>query len=247
MKESDWRYLVDAFLYVVVVALAVVGALMALVIPEGPASAGSAKLFLGLHRHQWGNIHAWLSLAFVVVLVVHLVLSWKWIAIRSRCIFKRASAPALAAVGLLPFLLLFVLWAVNPKDSEKYRSFGLGAGEGRKAGRLQVPEAETRPAEPSAVLAGEQPAAGEATPELAGHKEHREGGRIPTLTGRQTLRDVETATGISASVIISRMGLPPETPIDETLGRLRRRHGFEIEDVRILVERLLKEKDSLRD
>lgn len=249
MKESDWRYLVDALLYVCLAALAAIGALMGFVIPEGPVSAGGTKHFLGLHRHQWGDIHAWLSLVFVVVLVVHLILSWKGIAAKARQVFKQAATPALIAVGLLPFLLLFVLWAVNPKDAEKYRSYGLGAGEGRRAERLQALGTAPRLEDPtgqSAVGAGEQPAAETAGPEHIEHKEHRESGRSPLWTGRHTLRDIENATGLPAAMIISRMGLPPETSADETLGRLRRLYGFMIEDVRDVVDRLLREKETVR-
>lgn len=249
MKESDWKYLVDALLYACLVAMAAIGALMAFVIPEGPVSAEGTKYFLGLHRHQWGDIHARLSLAFVVFLAVHLVLSWKWIKIRSRCIFKRASAPALAAIALLPFFLLALLWAVSPKDSEKYRSYGLGAGERQRAERLlpreAEPQAEAPAPPPAGVRAAESPPA--PPPEHAEQEKHERHGRLQTLTGRNTFRDIESMTGIPASVIISRMGLPPETPTNETLGRLRRLYGFEIEDVRILAERLLKEQGSGRD
>ena len=88
MKKSDWQYLVDTFLFLSVVGIALIGFLMGLVIPKGPTAPESTKYFLGLHRHQWSNIHFYLSIAFVVFLIVHHVLSWKWIKNKSQQIFK---------------------------------------------------------------------------------------------------------------------------------------------------------------
>ena len=36
-------------------------------------------LLWGLTRHQWGDIHFWLSLGFLGILFVHIVLHWQWI------------------------------------------------------------------------------------------------------------------------------------------------------------------------
>jgi hypothetical protein len=56
------------------------------------------------------------------------------------------------------------------------------------------------------------------------------------ITGSTTLREVEQRTGVAASVILKELGLPSDTPTDERLGRLRRKHGFEMEKVREVVE-----------
>jgi hypothetical protein len=47
-------------------------------------------------------------------------------------------------------------------------------------------------------------------------------------------------TGVPARDIIAKLGLPADVPLDETLGRLRRRYGFEIEQVRVVIADLLK-------
>lgn len=61
MKKSDWQYLVDTLLFICIIGIAFIGILMGLVLPRGPQASESAKYFLGLHRHQWGNIHFSLS------------------------------------------------------------------------------------------------------------------------------------------------------------------------------------------
>ncbi len=40
MKESDWRYIVDVILFVCLGGMTLIGILLGLVIPAGPAAAG---------------------------------------------------------------------------------------------------------------------------------------------------------------------------------------------------------------
>jgi hypothetical protein len=51
-----------------------------------------------------------------------------------------------------------------------------------------------------------------------------------------TLRELEQSTQAPASYIIKQLGLPPATSLDEQLGRLGRSHGFEMGDVRRIVQ-----------
>jgi hypothetical protein len=227
-----------------------IGILLGFVLSEGPASSGGSKYFLGLHRHQWGDIHAYLSIAFVVLMAVHLILSWKWIKAKTRKVFKRGATPALVSIAVLPFAVLLLFWIGTPKDADSFRSYGVGAGEHRVIPRIQpsgaplsteeaVRHNDTRPSKTPSEQAVE--------PEHSQDDEHHAQVGSVTITGRQTLRHVENATGIPATEIVKRMGLPEQTSVDETLGRLRRLYGFEIQEVRDLVARLLEEREARRD
>jgi len=88
---------------------------------------------------------------------------------------------------------------------------------------------------------------------VEGHKITRSfgaGHRAPALrtfaldAGQSSLRDLEAATGIPARTIASRLGLPGTVGMNESLGRLRRLYGFEIQAVRDAVAQLIKEKRS---
>jgi len=57
-----------------------------------------------------------------------------------------------------------------------------------------------------------------------------------------TLNDIENLTGISARKIADKLGLPPSTPLNETLGRLRRRHLFTMQELRDVVASLIEKK-----
>lgn len=253
MKESDWRYLVDALLFICLVGMTFIGILLGLVVPAGPAVADTAKYFLGLHRHQWGNIHAYLSIVFVVLMIVHLVLSWKWIKAKTKQIFKRRATPALGAITALPVVVLFLFWIWTPRDAESFRSYGAGARENRRTPlakhRESLPPVEPpvrqddyRTPVPTAVPAFDSTPSQDSREE----KYHARVGSV-TITGRQTLRQLEYATGIPSREIARRIGLPEHASMDETLGRLRRIYGFEIQEVRDLVARLLEERDVCQD
>ena len=105
MKKSDWQYIVDALLFICTTGVAIIGLLMGLVIAKGPQSSESAKYFLGLHRHQWGNIHFYLSISFVVLVIIHLILSWSWIKGKARQLFHRGWAAGLVLTTAVPWLL----------------------------------------------------------------------------------------------------------------------------------------------
>jgi hypothetical protein len=62
---------------------AVSGFLMWLVIPEGGYRGGRGldiveKTFIW-DRHVWIDLHDWTAVALVVLVILHLILHWKWI------------------------------------------------------------------------------------------------------------------------------------------------------------------------
>ncbi len=115
-------------MFLCVLGLTVIGGLLAFVIPEGPAGGGSAKYFLGVHRHQWGNIHLDLSLAFAAFLIIHIVLGWSWIRGKARKVFGKAWKPALAATVFAAALVPVLFWGVAAKNDPAYADYGTGAG-----------------------------------------------------------------------------------------------------------------------
>lgn len=217
MKKSDWQYLVDTLLFICIVGIAFIGFLMGLVIPKGPLASESAKYFLGLHRHQWGNIHFYFSIAFVCLVVIHLILSWSWIKGKARLLFKRGWRTMLISTAAVSLLVLVLLWALYPRIPGTYEDYGVRAGRSAKA------EASKRSlyAPEERIFIGE-------------------GQEYVVITGQMTLLDVEKETGILAREIADELGLPSKIPLDETLGRLRKRYLFTMQEVRDVVSSLMK-------
>ncbi len=71
-------------------------------------------------------------------------------------------------------------------------------------------------------------------PEQDRHVDHRRDDcpRGTVLDGRSTLQDAADAAGLTPSELGRRLGLPAGVGPGERLGRLRRRHGFTIDEVR---------------
>jgi hypothetical protein len=108
MQRNALRYAIDALLYAHLAGALVVGLLLAFVIPRG---RGANKYFLGLHRHEWSDIHLYLSLVLVALVVVHLVLNWGWVTkITERMFQGKRRVLWLLALSWLP--LLAVCWLV---------------------------------------------------------------------------------------------------------------------------------------
>ena len=63
-----------------------------------------------------------------------------------------------------------------------------------------------------------------------------------SIRGNMTLQELEKETGVSAQELIQHLGMPPETPVQEKMGRLRKQYGFTMEQVREAVDEL-KKKD----
>ncbi len=254
ISRTNLKYLVDTLMFLCILGIVFVGLLQAFVIPEGPTAEASAKYFLGLHRHQWGHVHLYLSLAFTALLVIHIILAWGWIKGKAARIFGKGWKAALVGTVLAAVLVPFVFWGLASKYDPAYAEYGVGAG--RRGGRLAEIERHGLPLKeiPPIKASEETPVAAEVTaevkaaPQEAEHEDKVVAGRLSEepaeylVTGQMTLQDIERETGVSAALIVSKLGLPANVSRSETLGRLRRRYGFSVIEVRDIVAAALKEK-----
>jgi hypothetical protein len=80
-----------------------------------PLPPGSNKILTlwGLSRHQWGDIHFWISLGLLAVLVIHLALHWNWIVTvigkRCHCHLVKTSQPSLVRSAVWTLGVFIVL------------------------------------------------------------------------------------------------------------------------------------------
>lgn len=85
------------------------GLLLAFRLPPG-SRGGRGLTALGMSRHQWGDIHTWVSYVFMALIVVHLALHWRWL---WQIAGKKRGWPLLLGLGLgLALLLALVLQPV---------------------------------------------------------------------------------------------------------------------------------------
>ena len=91
--------------------------------PLPPGSNNTLSLW-GYTRHQWGDVHFWISLGLLLVLLVHLVLHWNWIVtvIGKRCHLVKTAHPSLVRSGILTttiVTLMITLFAWTAQNSVK--------------------------------------------------------------------------------------------------------------------------------
>lgn len=126
LRRSSLIALVDILAFVSFIFVVSTGVLMRYVLP--PKSGKYAEI-LNLSRHEWGDIHFYVTFTFLAILSIHLVLHWKFI----RNVFRRKTNKAnksrliFGLVGLLAVLALAVAPFVAPiEDSKNTSGFQYG-------------------------------------------------------------------------------------------------------------------------
>ena len=108
-QRTALKYLVDVLLLIEMCSISVVGILLGFVIPRGPVPDRD-KFFLGLHRHEWGTIHLYLSLVLLVLLVIHIWLNWRWVTQVSQRLFEGRWRQTLALIAAAWIVVLALGW-----------------------------------------------------------------------------------------------------------------------------------------
>ena len=191
MKRPAQNFILDIAIFVAFIALAATGLLMVVVLPPG---SGHGTILWGLGRHGWGDIHFWIAMGLIAMVLVHLVLHWRWIVsmvkgrrfpdnrAQSRVMISLVALVALFGVAAAPFLTPTV--AVEEERGDRQEARG---------------EHEARP------------------------------------VGAITLGEIAYVTGVPMEYLVRELNLPDHISPGETLRRMQKRHGVDIEAVRRLI------------
>ena len=139
MDKPKLRFVVQALMFLGLMALAGIGLLMEFVLIPGREKiakyGGNVNLtFLGLNRNDWGEVHLYIALTFLLLLAVHLTLHWKKIVgLYEKTIPDQRRRNIIAfAFLLVSVILIYFAFLVNPEVKE------IGRGEGRYGIRQQM-------------------------------------------------------------------------------------------------------------
>ncbi len=215
MKRSKVNFIVDALAFLFLVLLISSGLVMRFLLPPGGGEGEPARLALwGMSRHAWGDGHFYLAMALMGVLALHLVLHWRWVVSVGAGEERQTARMWLGALAM--FTLLAV--ALSPffgSVEKKPPAHRQGRAGGQAGGVVPLPTDTPLPS-------GEKMHAGGAA----------QGEKGLFIRGGMTLAEFEEATGMPAAELLARLGVSGETGREEKLGRLARRHGFTLDDVR---------------
>jgi hypothetical protein len=82
MKKWLQNYVLFVIMFLLALFQAISGLLMWLVIPQGGYQGGRgtvADATFIWERHTWIDLHDWTAVALLVMVIIHLILHWKWI------------------------------------------------------------------------------------------------------------------------------------------------------------------------
>ena len=89
--KASILFWIDFALFVLLCALVTTGVILRWVLPPGSGGGGggwrggrsaahsASKQLMDLSRHEWGDVHLWIAIALVGLIIVHLVLHWGWL------------------------------------------------------------------------------------------------------------------------------------------------------------------------
>ncbi len=255
---------IDAIMLVLLMAISGLGLLMKYVLLPGfkrnEVYGKDVELyFWNLTRHDWGEIHFWLSLAFLFLLLLHIILHWKLIlGIFRRMLSARSLRISIAAfIGLLSLGLAFVPLAIKPEIGPPSHDHSHGRGSdhnlpGKGQGRQlriydienEFSEINVEKTEKSAIIQKESssPEDDPTTQASHDHSRNHASDHIEDdveVFGYMTLNEVAEKYNISAARLAEAMKIPQ----DQTqirLGHLKRSYGFSMTDVRIAAQKISK-------
>ena len=223
MTRSKKNLVIDLLSYICFVLLLGTGLILKYILPHGsgrPVGRGTGRAsgeklittLWGMTTEEWGQVHFWLAAAILVLMVLHLVLHWRWI----TCVLKRKERPTdvsggrafLGLAGMFGVLALIILPFLTPTEQAARSEFSQQSEISQSADTSAVPK----------VYPDESDA--------------DSGGHDRSVRGSMTLMELQNETGVPYEHILKKIDLPASTSPSQKLGQLRRMYGFSIDDVR---------------
>lgn len=237
-NKTKINLIIDAILLVLLMAIAGLGFLIKYVLvpgyKRGDLYEGDVELYyMGLTRHEWGNIHLWLSFIFLGLMILHILLHWGMI----TCIFKQMIAGktsrALIAIftGALAIFLALAPFFVTPRV-EPFQA---------KHHHRHTNEKQLKQTVSSGIKANPVDQSVSRTSEnrrnsKEGHNSQHVHDELG-IYGSMSLEEAASKYAVSVSDLTRTMNI---SPIDSSqkIGRLKKKYGFEMEELKDAILKL---------
>lgn len=121
MNKPGLIKLIDLLSFIGLSALMSTGALIKFSLP--PRSGGTT--IWGLTRHEWGDIHFYISICFLIIITIHLFLHLKFIkvAILGKASRETGYRIAVGFVGFFVLIMLLLSPFISPIENTGERRF----------------------------------------------------------------------------------------------------------------------------
>ncbi len=243
MKKSKWNLIIDAIMFISMMALIGVGLLTKYVLLTGQKKwdkFGNNYEFswLGLDRQGWNDIHFILGLVLIGLLVLHILLHWKMtIGIYKSLIKSRGMRIFIGwFILILSLLLVFFFYLVEPVVEDSTVHF-----------RNRNPELNSQNIHNEVIPVEEN--TNEmitAKPAEKTHAEeiHHEHNPNIEIIGSMTLDEIYSKYAVPADYIKKQLNIPISTSNNERLGRLRRSYGFTMNRIEEIIDLYQKQNNT---
>ena len=89
LRKKTQNYILFVILLLLGLFQAMSGFILWLALPHGGGGrGGSTTTFWSLTRNTWIDIHDWVAVALVVMIIIHILLHWKWILYMTKSYFR---------------------------------------------------------------------------------------------------------------------------------------------------------------
>jgi len=105
MLRSTVNFILDSVSFLNLLGLIFTGFIIKYILPPGSgrgygrgfrggrggeaAPVEQIRQFLSLGRHDWGDVHFYLAVVFVVLMIIHVILHWTWIECYVKSVVSR--------------------------------------------------------------------------------------------------------------------------------------------------------------
>lgn len=229
-RRSDLNKLVDVLAFASFASLTTTGIILKYILVAG---SGHRYTIWQLDRHEWGDLHFWISVGFFSVLTLHLFLHWKWIfvALKGKSAEYSGRRLGLGFVGLATLILLAISPILSPVEQTSAGEKSKSGELGNKEGTILREGPEQEPQKRESTQTGNYP-----QPKF-------EDGDSPVVFGYMTLDEVATQNNIPVAKVIELLGVDPGTSPNAKLGQLRKDYGFTMEEIRERIARFHSENE----
>jgi hypothetical protein len=94
VRKVGEQFIASVTLLILFVADCFTGFVIWLILPRGALDyynmlSGMGRTFWGLQRNVWVDIHVWLATLIVAIVIIHIILNWRWLVDVSKKILNR--------------------------------------------------------------------------------------------------------------------------------------------------------------
>jgi len=94
VRKVREQFIASVALFILFVADCFSGFVIWLILPRGTLDyyymlSGAGRTFWGLQRNVWVDIHTWLATLIVAIVIIHIILNWRWVVDISKKISNR--------------------------------------------------------------------------------------------------------------------------------------------------------------